>query len=434
MVKNHIPGMVVAVYRGGKAQKVGTYGFAELENRVPVRRESVFEICSITKQFTCAAILLLAEDGKVALDDTLGKFFPDCPATWSAITLRQMMQHTSGVNDDLFSFDSLSLAWPAFFKKVADTKLLPPGEAWEYSNMCYWLLGKVIEKASGKPYYAFLKARIFTPLGMKHTGPNTKAAVVPNRVRGYTWNEKGKANVNADMITDVMGLGAGGLISTVDDLNTWSEALKHGRLLKPASRALMLEPGRLKSGQVAWNSIGEGGYGLGVFLSGTPGHRIEKHSGGWMDASAQLTRFLDDNVTVVVLTNFGGWQERPWAGEMVARHVIKGFRLVKWPVAADPEPERLKMLGEILASVAKKTVPMDRVSDRLGKAIEADIEPYQEAFKVIRPEKMRFVRRIKQGDRRVFLYRLDGKQPQIVAVAFSADGKLDSIDGWGLVE
>jgi CubicO group peptidase (beta-lactamase class C family) len=422
MRERHIPGMVIGVYRHGRAIKVGTYGYADLEQKTPVRRNTIFEICSITKQFTAAAILLLAEDGRLNLDDPITRHLRELPDSWSPVTIRSLLQHTSGINDDAFDFDFPENSFADAIKKL--TKRVPhPFRRWQYSNMGYWLLANLVSLSSGKPYFEFLQERIFRPLRMNDTHPNEQEQIIERRARGYRWNATLKADVNAPMLTDKIGSGAGGLVSTIDDLNLWSEALKRGTLLKPASRREMLRPARLTGGDLAWpDGMSAGGYGLGVFLSGTAGHRVEKHSGGWADASAQLTRFLDDDLTVVVLTNFGGWDARPFIGEVIATSYLKGYGGLQWSTTADPDPAVLRDALAVAASFRTKTPLLDRLTEAYRKEPEKNLDAWQKA----EITQLKFVQRIPQGERTVFLYR-DTKRNMMFVVVRDANGKIDSL-------
>ncbi len=422
MRDRHIPGMTIGVFRHGRAIKVGTYGYADLEQKTPVRRNTIFEICSITKQFTAAAILLLAEDGRLNLDDPITRHLRDLPDSWSPVTIRSLLQHTSGINDSAFDFDFPENSFTDAIKKL--TKRTPqPFRRWQYSNMGYWILANLVSRSSGKPYFEFLQERIFKPLRMNDTHPNSEEKIIARRAQGYRWNPALKSEVNAPMLTDKIGSGAGGLVSTMDDLNVWSEALKRGTLLKPASRREMLRPARLIGGDVAWpDGMSSGGYGLGVFLSGTSQHRVEKHSGGWADASAQLTRFLDDDLTVVVLTNFGGWDARPFIGEVVATAYIKGYRGPQWTLGADPDPNVLRDALAVAASFRTKSPMLDRLTESYRKESEKNLDAWQKADF----SQLKFVQRIPQGERTIYLYR-DTKRNLMFVVVRDADGKLDSL-------
>ena len=345
MARDHIPAMVVGVYRNGKPLKVGVYGTIDLRRGIPARRDTEFEICSVTKQFTAAAVLLLVQDKKLSLNDSLAKFFPGAPRAWREIALRDALHHLSGLPDAMFEVRKGGATEGGALRAAFEAAPLRlPRPRWAYDNTPYLLLGRVVERTSGTNLWTFLKRRVFDPLGMRHTRPNDRPNAT-GRVRGYLWRAGRFAD--AQPLGAALGGGAGGLLSTVDDLARWSDALQRGALLKPASRAAMLAPGRLRSGEVAWNEASDG-YGFGVFLSGSGGHRIEKHSGGWPSASAQLTRLPDDGLTIVVLTNRGLLPERYWWGEEIAEIVTGRRWLPVCPVVRDPNPARTARIAAVL--------------------------------------------------------------------------------------
>ncbi len=414
--------MVVGVYKDGVPLKVGAYGLADLENGVPMSRDSVFEICSLTKQFTAAAILLLQQDHKLKLDDPLTRFIPEVPSSWSAITLADLLHHTSGLNDDFFEGGEHDADFRQEIGRLKATVVVPPGTAWEYSNLGYWLLGHVVERASGEPYYRFLRERIFEPLRMAHTGPNTAATLIRHRVRGYAWN--GADYANASDVSDALGFGCAGLESTVDDLEKWTEALRTGKILLTRSRDEMRTPATLRNGDVAYSMMSGGGYGLGVFLGGTPGHSIEKHSGSWCNASAQLSNFSDDHLTVIVLTNFGGWKERPWVGEQVARLFVPQIQDAQWKGVSCSGTADLSTLVEAVSKLKSGVLPAGLLSDRLARYSKEGCLELAALFASIDPARISLVRSIRQNVRHVGVFR-EGSQ-QIIA-GFQPDGRIDSL-------
>lgn len=418
-----IPGMVVGVYRNGEPEHVAAYGYADLEHGVPMKRESVCEICSITKQFTAACLLLLQEDGKLSISDQVAKYVPQMPAPWQGVTLSELLHHTSGINDDKFDLTEQALT-AEVLANAATTIARARGEAWEYSNLGYRLLGDVVANASNQPFFEFLRARILEPLGLKNTQPNSNA-IIPNRVHGY--GLEGETLLNAPMLTDRVGGGAGGLASTVDDLNRWSTALMNGEVLSSESRSAMLKPGRLTSGDVARPPYSAGGYGLGVNVNRIEGHRVEKHAGGWDDASAQLTRLLDGRVTVAILTNFGGWMLRPWVGEIVGSMFVSDFRLPKLEPQPDPNPARLTTIGAFLDELATGELSLANVSAKLQAQLTPHLAFWQGALKSIDPAKAQFAQSVPQGARELITYRHEGVIPEMVVAGFTSDGKLDSI-------
>lgn len=295
MLKDRIPGVALAVMKDGKTAKVQGYGLANVELNVPVTKDTVFEIGSITKQFTATLILRLAEENKLKLDDKVRQHLPDAPASWNGITLRQLMNHTSGITNynSLPGFEARKkLKAETFLKEIAVYPLMfAPGEAWSYCNSAYNALGYVIERATGQPYWHVLKTEIFDRCGMSASRSRDQNVVITNRASGYEI-EKGQL-VNRDCdLTDVFAAGA--IVSTVVDLMKWDPA----KVLSQSSYEEMCKPVRLNSGKTL-------AYGLGMRLEDYKGHKNIGHGGSTSGFSASYQRFPDDKLTVIVLCNLG---------------------------------------------------------------------------------------------------------------------------------
>jgi len=242
MERLHIPGASLAIVRDGRITKAQGYGFANLELKSPATKDTVYEIGSTSKQFTATAIMVLVEEGKVRLDDTITKYFPEVPETWRGITIRHLLTHTSGIQNhvavphwlDVFRTNLAFETTPSreellkmFFKLPLEFQ---PGETWAYDNTGYYLLGIVIEKASGKSYWQFLDERIFKRLGMNATRSTDPEPIVPNRASGYEW--KNDHFQNRPILLRAIAFSAGSLLSTVEDMAKWDAALYTEKLLK----------------------------------------------------------------------------------------------------------------------------------------------------------------------------------------------------------
>jgi CubicO group peptidase (beta-lactamase class C family) len=318
------PGLQVAVVKDGRAVLVKSYGSANLEQSVPVTNESVFRIGSVTKQFTAVALLLLAEEGKLSIQDKLSKYYANFPRA-DDITLEEMLHHTAGihnytsepnfVNDGMVHRTTDEMI--EFIAKLPKTQDFEPGTDWFYSNSAYYILGGVVEKAAGEPLAEVFKTRFFTPIGMAHSALDDETELVPGRVRGYSGTALGKF-ANAPFISMSIPGGAGSVRSTAGDLAKWNAALFGGKILKPTSLAAMLTPGRLNNGEnsgvaMAKMMAAAGApepaqsakreYGYALFLSQDGGHRKIEHGGGIYGFNASLSEFPDDRTTVVVLSN-----------------------------------------------------------------------------------------------------------------------------------
>ncbi|HET9226441.1 MAG TPA: serine hydrolase domain-containing protein, partial [Thermoanaerobaculia bacterium] len=247
------PGAAVLVMKDGKPVLRKGYGLANLELNVPVQPETVFEIGSVTKQFTAAAILMLAERGQLSVEDEITKHLPDYPTHGKTITIDHLLTHTSGIPSytnmpEWMTRVREDLKVEQIIAMFKDKPLeFAPGENWAYNNSAYILLGAVIEKVSGKTYEDFIEQEIFKPLGMTRSYYGNNSEVVPGRADGYDKEENGYRR--ARYLSMTQPYAAGSLISTVDDLARWSDALWSGKVLKPESLQRMLTPAQLASGR-----------------------------------------------------------------------------------------------------------------------------------------------------------------------------------------
>ena len=300
MAKHQIPGVTLKVMKHGMETKAAAYGFANLEWNIPATSETVFEIGSLTKQFTAACILLLAEDGKLSLDDRMNQYLKGVPDSWRDITIRQLLSHTSGIKNytGLDGFElSRHLTQEQFIAKISEQPLgFPPGEKFSYCNTGYNLLGYIIENVSGQKYWEFLSERILGPLEMSATTNREPSRILKLRAAGYEL-DKNNGLVNRDVdYTDLFS--AGEIVSTIGDLMKWDAALDTEKILKNASKAQMWTSGKLNNGQPT-------GYGFGWFLGNLKGHKIISHPGSTSGFAAANLRFPDDGLTIVVLCNSG---------------------------------------------------------------------------------------------------------------------------------
>src|SRR5215813_681152 len=304
----HIPGLSLAVVRNGQVVKASGYGVANLELNSAATPQTVYEIGSMTKQFTATAIMMLVEEGKVCLDDSISKYFPEAPESWRPITIRHLLSHTSGIQNHVaipgylgaFKTNLLMESTPGreellsmFFKLPLEFQ---PGETWSYDNTGYYLLGIIVEKASGKDFWQFLNERIFHPLGMNATRNTDVRALVANRAAGYEWVNG--AFENRPVLAPFVAFSAGSLVSNVQDLARWDAALYTEKLLKISSLEQMWTANRTNEGAAASFS-----YGFGWFVDSYHGHRVVQHSGGTLGFSSNIYRFVDDRLTIIILTN-----------------------------------------------------------------------------------------------------------------------------------
>lgn len=302
VAEHRVAGVSVAVAKNGRIVLAKGYGFADLENDVPATAETVYRIGSITKQFTSAAIMRLMEQGKLTLDDTIQKFLPQFPTQGHRVTVRQLLNHTSGIK----SYTSLGPKWQrrvrldlepdslvaVFADEPFDFK---PGEAYRYNNSGYFLLGMIVEKLSGKRYGQYVQDEFFTPLRLGNTVYCDQAPIIKRRAQGYA-PRPGGPFINAEPLSMTQPYAAGSLCSTVNDLVTWTLALSSGKVVSPASYALMTTPGTLSDGKPIT-------YGFGLGMGTLRGHRQVSHNGGINGFVSELHHYTDDSAVTVVLTN-----------------------------------------------------------------------------------------------------------------------------------
>jgi CubicO group peptidase (beta-lactamase class C family) len=298
--KNQIPGCAVMVRNDGKVVLRQGYGVANLEHGVRVTPQTVFQSGSIGKQFTAMAIIMLIEEQKLSLDDPISKYL-DVPENWSAIRVRHLLTHTSGLGDypESFSLQRDYTEDELLKMMTAQPVAFAPGEKWSYSNLGYVTLGILIRKVSGEFWGDYLQQHVFAPLRMKHTRVISEADIIPNRAAGYVL--KNGALKNQQWVSPTVNNTAdGSLYFTVEDLAKWDEALETHKLISRVSYEQMWTPVRLNDGTTA-------PYGFGWRISKTDSdHRALEHGGAWQGFAAYIARYPDDRLGVAVLCNRAG--------------------------------------------------------------------------------------------------------------------------------
>ena len=317
MTKQHIPGLALLVSRDGEVIRAQGYGMANLELQVPVKAETIFQSGSVGKQFTATAVMMLVEEGKIGLEDPLTKYFPGGPANWKQVTIRELLSHTAGFTDYPKDFDMRKDWTEAELIKVVEGLPLayPPGTSWSYSNLGFLTLGIVLHKVTGEFYGDFLQERIFRPLGMSTTRINSEADIVPNRAAGYRL-DKGELK-NQEWVAPMLNTTAdGSLYFSILDLAQWDAALYTEKLLKRSSLEQMWTMAKLSNGQP--NS---GHYGFGWFVETKNGHHVVEHEGAWQGFKSQISRYVDDKLTVVVLANLAEANPEPIAHQVAEMYL-----------------------------------------------------------------------------------------------------------------
>jgi len=352
MRRQKIPGISLAVAKDGKPLYVKSYGVASLEHAVKTRPDTVYQIGSIGKQFTAVAVMMLANEHKLDLDDPLSKYLPEVPASWSKVTLRTMLNHQSGIPqfttpdrqllDLVHDYSDLELI------QLASTQALDfePGTNVSYSDTGYVLLGFVINRVAGMFYGDFLQQRVFKPLGMDRTRIISDKDIVPDRASGYEQVDGG-ALFNQTYVSPALNRTAdGSLYSTVLDLMKWDRALYGDAVLPQAQLERMWRVDAHRNGQRPLYH-----FGYGFENNRIRGQRLVEYDGNWQGFQAVMSRYVDKRLTVILLTNLSLCRTEQMG------HAVAGLidpDLKPYPISiADPDPGRTAQFRSFLDEVAK---------------------------------------------------------------------------------
>lgn len=423
MQKRHIPGLSLAVIKDGQVALARGYGLANVELDVPATPETVYPLYSVTKTFTATAVMMLVEEGKLALDDRVRQHLPKLPEAWDAVTVRQLLNHTSGIKSftsvvENFKLFRLDYTPEEVVRTVAEFPLdFTPGEKFAYNNTGYFLLGMLIEQAGGKPYADFMRERIFEPLRMTSTRLNDPAAIIKHRADGYRL--EGSEVRNAEFASATWPFSAGSIVSTVQDMTKWDAALDGDKLLKASTLDEMWTPTKLPDGKTE-------NYGYGWQTAKLRGHTIVMHGGGFHGFASTFNRFSDDRVTVVVLCNLEGGNPGSLANG-VAEFFIPGLKeqVVVTPVE-DKDPEATRKAKELFtAALAGKANP-DDFAPAAREVLPDRIKQAAVALAALGEVKnFALLDRKQQDQLAVSRYRVEFDDESLVlTVSLTADGKI----------
>ncbi|HSE30311.1 MAG TPA: serine hydrolase domain-containing protein [Pyrinomonadaceae bacterium] len=428
MARQKIPGLSLAIVRNGKISTLRSYGFANLEHQVPVTPETIFQSGSIGKQFTAAALMILVQDGKISLDDRVTKYFPDAPATWQSITIRQLLTHTSGMQDfppDLdLRRDYTEEEYLASFKKAPLS--FAPGSRWDYSNAGYATLGILIRKVTGMFYGDFLKARIFEPLGMTTARIISEADIVPHRAAGYRL-VAGEIKNQQWVSPSTNSTADGSLYFSILDLVKWDAALYSESPLRQSTLAQIFAPTRLSDG-------GTKGYGFGWFTDTMHNRRIMFHGGAWQGFKSFILRFPDDKLSIIFFAN--SWELRDFKfARGLAALFYPEFTLPEIKTIEDDDPKTRAAVRRVLLQLSKGELNADAFTadgrsemtvDRVKK-IRENLESLSLPVAVISLSEL--IERRDENNLRVFRYLLtDIGQTLECTVKVTKDDKIAAIE------
>jgi CubicO group peptidase (beta-lactamase class C family) len=351
------PGCALGLYRDGRIVYSKGYGSANLELGVPLSPASVFDIGSTSKQFTAMSILLLAEDGKLSLDEDVRKYLPELPDYGTPITIGHLLHHTSGLRDYttlLVLAGEPTENWTtdddAFEILVRQRGLnFKPGSEWQYSNSGFFLLSIIVKRVSGQSLRRFAQHRIFEPLGMTHTHiHDDHTMVVPSRAIGYVPSDSG-GPFRIEM-SDWEQTGDGSVLTTVEDLVKWDENFYSGQVGGSAVLAAMVKPGTLANGKVL-------DYASGLFLGEYRGLKIVEHGGAWAGYRAQLLRFPSEHVSVACLCNLGSADPEGMAQRVADVYLADQL---------GPPRERVASASDTVAGAGSPMLPPERLRAAVG--------------------------------------------------------------------
>ena len=425
MEQQRIPGLSLAVTINNELVFTKGYGLANVELQSPALAESVYEVASITKQFTAVAILLLAQDHKLSLDDILGKLLPGGPESWNKITIRNLLTHTSGIPDldDDNDFDPRrDYSEDDLVKMAAALRLkFPTGSRWSYSNTAYVLLGVIIHRTSGKTFGDFLRERVFARLHMANTRVNSESDIIPFRADGYRLDD-GLLKNQEFLSAELRGAGDGGIVSTVVDMAKWDAALQSGALLPPDVWQQVFTPVALNSGKTF-------PYGFGWFIREQAGHPYYEHSGNLQGYASHFLRFPRARVSVVVLANLS--QADPWK---IAHGVASLIRPDLKPPADHPiedhEPVITQRFRDVLGGLREGQLKEDAFTDDGRDAYNDNVlkDKRDELSKLPPFGDFELIGRVEVGDDIEYRYWVQvGPDKWLLEAALDADGKIERL-------
>lgn len=341
MQAQHIPGLAMAIVRDGVLVRAQGYGLANVEHQVPVHVDTIFQSGSVGKMFTATAIMLMVEDGKLALDQSVRKYLPEAPESWAPITVRHVLNHTSGLanspDTDLRKDYTDDELLKIFYGMKLDA---PAGLQYSYSNTGYELLGILVKKVGGASYIDVLKSRVFAPLGMRTAGLIDDRGIVPNRAAGYEVERDGTLHNQEWVSPTANSTGDGSLYLTVLDFAKWEAAVRAGKILKPESWAEVFKPARLNSGKTY-------PYGFGWRLQGAPnGPLLHGHGGAWQGFRSNYIRYPREGVAVVLLAN--GTSAQLEFAQQIAGMIDPRLALPEAAPMADSAPQLTERLRKWL--------------------------------------------------------------------------------------
>lgn len=379
MSRQRIPGLEVGIYSRGRILLARGYGLADVELNVPVTPETLMQSGSVGKQFVSAAIMMLVEEHKLSLDDSITKYFPDAPPSWKPILIKNLLSHTSGLSE--YESDDRTGPNGPFYLRLDFTQdqlikkfyAMPiewaPGTQWAYRNTNYVILGVLIQKITGERYDQFLHDRIFAPLGMTSTRLISDRDIIMNRSSGYEIDKDGQLK-NQEWVSPTFNSTAdGALYFNVLDVAKWDAALYTTRLLTQASLDRIWTVYPLNDGKPNPDH-----YGFGWVITQFHGHKVIEHSGAWQGFTCDISRYPDDSLTVVVLTNLDAGHSSPEVIAHVAAGMVEPALMpAKLAAIADNDPDVANAVRKVLDGLVAEADIRGQLTPELGARITTGV-------------------------------------------------------------
>lgn len=413
MKKANIPGISVAVIQNGEVVKLKGYGFANLEHKVKVTPNTIFQSGSVGKQFTASLVMKLVEDGKIGLDDSIRKHLPETPETWGKITIRNLLTHTGGLGDPYDRLDMRKDYTEAELLKILGEIPLQfqPGEKHSYSNSGYHVLGFLCSKVGGKFYGDQLIDRILKPAGMKTARIISEADIIMNRAAGY--EIKNGKPYNQEWVAPKLNTTAdGSMYVSLLDMVAWNSALDGDKVLSNQIKQQMWTPLRLNSGKTV-------DYGFGWSLAPVNGHKFVGHGGAWQGFRTAIQRYPNDKLAVIVLANSDSAQPDKLA-QKIASAFVPDLIAKPLPPIADTVPDITALVKNFLDGDGANA---HKLCDE-GMKQAVSVETFDGFLKGLRENgtrtKLELIQKTISDDSRRAVYRIQyGKSVQILTIVLN---------------
>ncbi len=425
MQTQKIPGISMVVVRDGKIDYVKGYGFSNLEHKVAVKPETIFQSGSVGKQFTAFAIMLLVEEGKISLDDPLTKFFNDAPVEWEKIKIKNLLTHSGGFGDYPHDFDfRADYTEDSLYRIIKKVPLdFKVGERSQYSNIGYVTLGLIISKVTGKFYGEFLKQRIFDPLGMSTARIISEYDIVPNRAAGYRLNDD--EIKNQEWVSPSINTTAdGSLYLTALDMAKWEAGLNAGKLLKKESYLAMWSPVTLNNGATY-------PYGFGWRIDSINKKRIIEHNGTWQGFESVIKRYPEKKLAVIIFSNL-----RRSNPSKIATRILELYQnellIPRLKAIKDTEPAITAIAREFVVKSMENKLTADLFTSEFGPQIMGISARIATNLKA----KGTFIklelldRKSKEDGTTIYHYRLYFSKEEVeLLLTFTKDNKIAAVEG-----